>query len=198
MTRLLLALCLGGLCASPGLAAPYFGTPTHQEWKQIEAGEVVVTRRTLPGTRIIEFTAMGRVTAPIEKLVRYYVDPKSVLKFQDAIKDQRLLAQEKTRARVHYLIGLPWPLGDREFTIETWVVPENNAVEWKMLAGNIRENQGSYAMAPIDARNTLVTYQARVDINTWVPPFLISWVQGGMIPKVIVKAREELEPAAAL
>lgn len=188
-----LVLTLSVLWAPPTLAAPFFGTPAPHDLKQIEAGKIVLARRTLPGTRIIEFTAMGKVKAPVDRLVRFYLEPASVLKYQDAITDQQVLVREPSRARVHYLVGLPWPLGEREFTIEVWEDSGHSAVEWKMLSGNIRENQGSYAMTPLDARNTLVTYQARVDINTWVPPVLIGWVQGGMIPKVILKAREELE-----
>ncbi len=193
LSILLLAVAAMTTSVRPAHATPYRATPSPEEWRRIHAGEVLSSHRILPGSSVIEFTAIGQVKAPAENLLAFYFEPTTLRRFQSAIREHRVISSQFQRMQVRYDVGLPWPLGSRNFTLDIHSVPTEQAVEWRLLEGNVKENRGSYAVTPMTNGQSLVTYRIQADLDTWLPPFLIAWVQGGMLPKVILEARQELE-----
>lgn len=184
----------GQMALLPAVAAPFRANPVGDELKRVKSREILVTHQILPGTNVNSFTAVGVVNAPYEKTLRYYADPNNTKKFQTAIKKLDIIAKsEEYRRTAKYLIGLPWPLGDRNFTLDVWAVPEEKHIEWKLVEGDVKEFRGSYAVTPWGENQTLVSYQVETDLNTWVPPVILSWAQGRTIPNVITMARKDLE-----
>lgn len=56
------ALCIVAFMG-PVMAEPFFASPTDAEMARLEKGEIITTGRTLPGTSVNEFTAVGIVKA---------------------------------------------------------------------------------------------------------------------------------------
>lgn len=193
MRSALVLLTLALLSARPALAIPYWAEPSAEEWRRIRSGEVLRSHRVLPNSHTIEFTVLGQVKAPPERLLAFYFEPTTLRRFQNAVRSHQVVGAQPQRMQVRYDVGLPWPLGNRNFTLDLHARPDANVVRWSLVEGNVKENRGSYAVAPMPNGQTLVTYRIQADLDTWVPPFLIAWVQGGMLPKVILEARRELE-----
>lgn len=178
--------------AFPALALDSLPEPSPEELRRVLNDEVVVSHQQVPGSRAIAFTAFGRVSASPERLARYYYDPQTLRKFQTAVRRVEVVAMQPRSMQVRYEVGLPWPLGDRHFVLALRHSPLDHVVSWDLVRGNVKENRGFYAMTPLSDGSTLVRYRIQADLDTWVPPFLLAWVQSGMIPRVITEARREV------
>ena len=178
----------------PSMAEPFFASPTDAEMARLEKGEIITTSRTLPGTSVNEFTAMGIVKANWEDILEYYADVQNTRKFQNAITKIDVIQENRAEMwrRAHYDLSLPWPIGQREFNLYLSANRDRRFIEWKLERGNVKEQRGSYSTKELGAKKTLVSYRVAADLDTWLPAWLINFIQAGTVPHVIEQARKDV------
>ncbi len=187
------ALCIVAFMG-PVMAEPFFASPTDAEMARLEKGEIITTGRTLPGTSVNEFTAVGIVKANWEDILEYYADVQNTRKFQNAITKIDVIQENRAEMwrRAHYDLSLPWPIGQREFNLYLSANRDRRFIEWKFERGNIKEQRGSYATKELGSKKTLVSYRVAADLDTWLPAWIINFIQAGTIPHVIEQARKDV------
>ncbi|MEB3188007.1 MAG: SRPBCC family protein [bacterium] len=187
------AACVMGL-VGPGMAEPFFASPSDAEMARLDKGEIITTSRTLPNSSVNEFTAMGIVNANWEDILEYYADVQNTRKFQNAIKKIDVVQENRAEMwrRAHYDLSLPWPIGQREFNLYLFANRDRRFIEWKLERGNVKEQRGSYATRELGAKKTLVSYRVAADLDTWLPAWLINFIQSGTVPHVIEQARKDV------
>lgn len=184
---------LAGL-VSPVMAEPFFASPSDAEMVRLEKGEIITTSRTLPSSSVNEFTAMGIVNANWEDILEYYADVQNTRKFQNAIRKIDVIQENRAEMwrRAHYDLSLPWPIGQREFNLYLSANRDRRFIEWKLERGNVKEQRGSYSTKELGAKKTLVSYRVAADLDTWLPAWLINFIQAGTVPHVIEQARKDV------
>ena len=107
--------------------------------------------------------------------------------------------------RLSYDLQLPWPVGARKFVLDLEGQGEAGKwgdIYWSKNSGgdcncgaDIDEMMGSYVVTPYPPnRNwSLVRYWVKANMNTWIPGWLVGFVQGRTIPHVVSQARADLE-----
>ncbi|MBM3266007.1 MAG: hypothetical protein FJZ01_00025 [Candidatus Sericytochromatia bacterium] len=184
------------------------------EWDTVKAGGITV-RHSNKG-QVNDFFSAGYVKASVDDVFWYYEDHNNTPKYQNAIKrisvEEDLTPKRGNAAgeqggyrRLKYEMVLPWPIGTRNFVLD--LEGQGEAGKWGDIfwskntggdcdcAADVDEMQGSYVMTPYpDNRKwTLVRYWVRGDMRTWIPGWLVGFIQGRTIPNVIAQARKDLE-----
>ena len=179
---------------APVKAEPYFAAPSDADIARLEKGEILTTSRTLPNSSVNEFTAMGLVNANWLDILEYYADVQNTRKFQNAITRIDVIQENRAEMwrRAHYDLSLPWPIGQREFNLYLSANRDRRFIEWKFERGNIKEQRGSYATKELGPKKTLVSYRVAADLDTWLPAWLINFIQAGTVPHVIEQARKDV------
>lgn len=211
------ALLAVSLVAPAAMSAPrkdVRGKPTKfdltaSEWEKVKAGGITV--RHVNHGQANEFFSAGYVKAPIDEVFWYYEDHNNTPKYQNAIKKIDVEEDKSPKRgggstadilggyrRLQYHLSLPFPIGWRRFVLDL----EGNGtpgkygdIWWSYNSGDINEMLGSYVVTPYPHNKdwSLVRYWVKADMNTWIPGWLIGFVQGGTIPHVIAQARKDLE-----
>lgn len=201
---------------APGAMAvdrkPVRGKPTKfdlsaSEWAEVKAG--AITKRHVSHGQANEFFSAGYVKAPVDEVFWYYEDHTNTPKYQNAIKKIDVEEDKSPKRgapgdvrggyrRLQYHLSLPFPIGWRHFVLDL----EGNGepgkygdIWWSYNSGDINEMLGSYVITqyPDNKNWSLVRYWVKADMNTWIPGWLIGFVQGGTIPHVIAQGRKDLE-----
>lgn len=181
---------------------------TASEWEKVKAGGITV--RHVNNGQTNEFFSAGYVKAPVDEVFWYYEDHNNTPKYQNSIKKIEVEEDKSPKRtavgndvmggyrRLQYHLSLPFPIGWRRFVLDL----EGNGqpgkfgdIWWSLNSGDINEMMGSYVVTPYPFNKdwTLVRYWVKADMNTWIPGWLIGFVQGGTIPHVVAQARKDLE-----
>ncbi len=89
-------------------------------------------------------------------------------------------------------ITLPWPIGRRDFEAKITGGIEENAggkiyrIDFEHVeeSGNIAMMQGNWRLQAYGDDKTIVTYDATIDFDTWVPAFLLARGTEQFLPKI--------------
>ncbi|MBM3269996.1 MAG: hypothetical protein FJZ01_20365 [Candidatus Sericytochromatia bacterium] len=185
------------------------------EWASIAKGEIVV--RHANRGQINEFFSAGYVKAAVDDVFWYYEDHTKTMRYQNAIRGVAVEEDNSPRRgsggqggyrRLRYDLQLPWPVGTRKFVLDLEGHGEAGGwgdIHWSKnesgdcgCAADIAEMMGSYVVTPYPPNRkwSLVRYWVKADMNTWIPGWLVGFVQGGTIPHVVAQARKDLESPA--
>ena len=207
-----LAITLVSPFASAVDRKPVRGKPTKfdlsaSEWEKVKDGGITVRHANHGQTN--EFFSAGYVKAPVDEVFWYYEDHNNTPKYQDSIKKIDVEEDKSPKRgapgdvrggyrRLVYHLSLPFPLGWRHFVLDlegTGEPGKNGDIWWSYNSGDIREMMGSYVITayPDNKNWSLVRYWVKADMNTWIPGWLIGFVQGGTIKNVVAQARKDLE-----
>lgn len=94
-------------------------------------------------------------------------------------------------------VTLPWPLGEQWSEDEVVLLRGKWTVNWYHVGGSIRENTGSWRLAP-DGPGTTVTYRNRFDPGVaLVPGWLVTWAVSQGIPRIVRDLRAHITGAGA-
>ena len=176
---------------------------TAAEQEKVDKGGIV-TRHERHGDSN-EFYAAGLIRANINKVFDYYRNHENTPKFQNSIKKivPIILDDESRYRQLKYTLQLPWPIGQRLFILDLAGAGKDgewgdiwwsyNKGEVDGFTGQITEMRGSYVMTAVNPKTTLLRYHVETDLDTWLPSWLIGFIQGGTVPNVIEQGRKELE-----
>ncbi|MBU6430439.1 MAG: hypothetical protein KGR26_15590 [Cyanobacteria bacterium REEB65] len=177
----------------PDAAQDFSLTPAEQA--TIAQGGITVRHRSIAGTSLNEFFSAGYVDAPVDQVLAFYEDYRNTPKFQDSIRKIERIGVWPDYQQIEYWIDLPFPIGRRNFVLDVsgeGIPGQRGAIWWRLEHGDIREMRGSYLTTAAGPDRTLVKYHLVADMNTWLPAWLVGFVQGGTIPNVIGAARRDL------
>ncbi len=185
---------------------------TADEWEKVNAGGITV--RHVNNGQVNDFFSAGYVKASVDDVFWYYEDHNNTPKYQNAIKrisveedltPKRGGSEQGGYRRLKYELVLPWPIGTRNFVLDLEGQGEPGKwgdIYWSKNGGgdcdcgaDVDEMMGSYVVTPYAANRkwTLVRYWVRGDMKTWIPGWLVGFIQGRTIPNVVAQARKELE-----
>lgn len=168
-----------------------------QDWSQVNSGGIIVHHRTLAGTQVNEFFSAGYVDAPVDEVFAFYQHYQNTPLYQDSVKRITQIASSGHYRQLDYQVQLPFPIGHRHFVLDlegAGVPGERGAIWWSYDHGDIRQMQGSYVVSAAGPDRTLVKYHILADMKTWIPSWLVGFVQGGTIPNVVEAARKDYRP----
>lgn len=138
---------------------------------------------------------VGVVDAPLDVVLDVVLDCDRTDAWFPKLVDTRVVpGDDADTPRCAGSTDLPWPMVDRTWTIEVgayqetegerqiWVVPF-----MYVGGGNLEEMYGGYHLRPHgpDGQQTEITYEAWVDLGTWIPAPLIAWATKRILPGVL-------------
>ncbi len=119
-------------------------------------------------------------------------DPKALIKY---LRQHRAEKMTGTTGYFFSLLNMPWPLVNRWYIIklEDFVTSGRWFQHWTMVMGNVKTNNGSWELVPLDKGRTLVTYTLFTDPGGSVPDFLINLGTNVTLPGVIEAVRKRVK-----
>jgi len=177
------------------------------DWKQTkDKNGIKVFRRDLPDSRLVSFSGVGMIDAPVDRLLSIIVDTSRTREWTtDKTHSELLWWIKEPIDYVQYdHIVMPWPVKDREFvsririninpqTYETRVTysPSDMHVEDR---GRVRGdlNGSYYILQPIDGgRKTLATGVVVADPKGNLPKWIINFYQRNWPYDLIMALRKQ-------
>ena len=112
-------------------------------------------------------------------------------KFIPRLKDCDMLGRIDDKEQVYFLFDLPFPMPDLWNIISLARFEPIHRFEWKMLKGNMKENEGSFQ---VDGERGGSVVHLRVHANPGhlLPKWLVSWGAKNFIPKVLKSIGDRL------
>ncbi len=156
-----------------------------------EPGDVAVRA---VGGETAKGEVVGVVDVPLERVLDIVMDCEGNADWFPQARDTVLVSEDDNVMICHGRTDLPWPMGDRSWTIEvgaypethkgveTWVVPFMHNGE-----GTVEEMFGGYHLQRWgkDGQQTLVTYEAWVDLGIWIPEPILNWATRRILPGIL-------------
>jgi hypothetical protein len=179
------------------------GTPAaDSEWKPLGTQDgVTVFRKEDPATGVYALKGTGTVDASVPRLLTVLRDLPRQKEWVDRLKDARFVRGTTPFERVIYTrFGLPWPIKDRDFVLETrttfdratnTVHYEAHSIEDPLLPvdkccvrGEVRYSRVTLALVD-DGKKTKIESEVLVDPKGGIPKWAVNLVQKSLPRKSI-------------
>lgn len=177
---LLLTLCLCTIAREVG---------AEDGWEPIYRQDgIEVHRRTVQGSRLLEFRGRGVIDAPAPRLLAVLRDAERRTEWTDRCVESRLIEQVSPRVQISYnRTSAPWPVKDRDVVLrgETQVDPAGRHVRIafhavtdprappRPQAVRMPALRGHWLFTPIDGgRRTHAEYQVLADPGGALPTWM--------------------------
>lgn len=143
---------------------------------------------------------VGIVDVPMDTVLAIVKDCEATPGWFPQLRDTKVVGESLAGELCSGATELPWPMADRTWTIEVGVYEETRdgvagwVVPFRYVSGGTLEQMyGGYHLQPWgpDGRQTLVTYEAWVDLGTWIPDSLIAMASKRILPGLIGGIEEE-------
>ena len=134
--RAIILLCLPLLLSADGNAS---------EWTlSIEKKGVVVHKREVPGSNLLEFRVRAQVNAPLLHILSVLQDLSSFKDWDPNFKELKILERKKdTECVYYYAVKAPWPLQDRDFVAYSKIT-----IDEKNRALRMNDRETTHPLAP--------------------------------------------------
>lgn len=175
--------------ALPVRAEDAFGPLTAVEQDRIDRAEIVVQVEKTPEA-LKSFRAVGRVKAPVD---RVYAAVTDFDHYADMfkLKEAHVVSRQGSRAWVHAVIGLPWPVGDRWVTNQTVLLSESTSFSYQRREGTILRYEGTVRVVSRGPGLSQVFYSAKGDPGiAFIPAWLLNQFQATLLPDSIQRIRD--------
>lgn len=119
-------------------------------------------------------------------------DPKELVQF---LKKHQVDKMTDTTAYFFSLLSVPWPATNRWYIIklEDFVTSGRWYQHWTYVMGNLKTNDGSWELIPLDNDRTLVTYTVFSDPGGMIPDWIINAGTNQTLPDVIRAVRKRVK-----
>jgi hypothetical protein len=190
-------LALAGLVAIGGLTLPADAAvpdPTNQPdlMARLLKGEVIsrITQKGL--VRSVE--VMGLLNHPAGTAFRVFTDYPRRPSIYNTTKKVEVRKADPRRPEIYYLMGFPWPVGDRWVLDSEHLEPENHHMVWHMLGGNVKSYAGEAQFYPVGNGKCVLSFVATADPNiAIVPDWLMAQFQKILLPAVVRSLRTYMD-----
>ena len=119
-------------------------------------------------------------------------DPKELVHF---LKKHRVDKMTGTTGYFFSLLNVPWPATNRWYIIklDDFVTSGRWYQHWSLVLGNLKTNDGSWELVPLDNNRTLVTYTVFSDPGGEIPDWIINIGTKQTLPGVIEALRKRVK-----
>ncbi len=177
------------------------GAFSADEWKQLEAGEVVTSEVRGESTTDSEQSrvrAAGIIRHPPERVWAVLTDFESRPGYMSNIEKIRIVRVEGNRAWIDEYLS--FFLVDVYFRVINTIEPERGSIAFvldKSVANDIAGTEGSWQLTPLaNGRETLLHYRTWVDTGRSLPQFVETFLLQRSLPHLISEVRGEVDARA--
>ena len=78
------------------------------------------------------------------------------------------------------------------YTLKLTCKRETTTVDWTMVSGDLKVNDGGWTLVPYGDGHTLARYNVHIETGFFVPSFMISKLTEGSLPEVIRAVRKRV------
>ena len=162
---------------------------------RLEAGEIVVEMRNVPGPP--SGTSTGLIGAPIDKVWTIMTDFGSYSRYYTGIPRSQMRRRLGRSVQAHFIIEFPWPMPNRWLIQEFDLYPEQHTVTWKRLDGTVKRFDGAFKFTAWGRDRTLMQYVAVIDPGfSLMPSWLLSYFTAQSLPGVVSGPRDYMQRMA--
>jgi uncharacterized protein YndB with AHSA1/START domain len=174
--------------------------PPDESWELVRSsGRVNLYERPIDGGELDEAFAQTTVDAPPARVLKVLQDYATFPEWSPYTEETRLIRHEGDSDLVFQRMDLPWPVGNRYYTIrflKTELPGGGIRLEWDLAAPADRvecdcgvetpRNHGAWTLEPLgDGGRTLVSCQALTDPGGRLPKWAFRMANGRIFPKLL-------------
>ncbi len=177
-----------------GIAIGIVDAPPQKVWKVVHENNDFVSF--MPRTLDSVLVDPGCIAqAKAMKLDYDTGDPKQLIAF---LKKHRVDAFTGTTCYFFSRVDVPWPATNRWYLLklDDTVTPGRWYESWSLILGNLKSNDGSWDLRPLDNDRTLVTYKVFSDPGGMIPDWIINIGTNQTLPEVIKAVRKRVKEEA--
>ena len=142
------------------------------QWKQVDAGEVLVSMQRKEGSNTGDVTVIGMIDQPLPRVWATMTNPDIMKTIYPGILRAEVRARTGRYEDHYVLLDYPWPLEDRWSVNRTKVHAAVKGYSWFRVEGTVKENKGYWRLFERNNR-TVLYYQVRFNPGLAVVP---DWV----------------------
>jgi ribosome-associated toxin RatA of RatAB toxin-antitoxin module len=179
------ACCLLAGLPGPALSADW--ALSDIQLKQLQAGGVIAEGDIAPDRMAADVRAAIQVSAPPEAVFRTLTDCSSALRFVPHLKRCAVIdtAPDGSWQEVEQRIDYGW-LAPRADYVFRATYEKFSRIRFAHLRGDFRVNEGAWEFIPVDeGRSTVVTYQARLVPDFYVPRWMMRSMMKRDLPELM-------------
>ena len=133
-------------------------------------------------------TALGVVQAPVEAVWDAVTDYDGYVEFMPQVVESRVDRVEDGAVTVTNVLKI---LVKRiRYTIRLELDRARHRVEWRQLEGDLKANEGSWALEPFGDGRTLATYSVRIEVGFLVPQGVVDRLTRGSFGQLFQAIRD--------
>lgn len=131
--------------------------------------------------------------APIEIVFEVVADFASYPSFVPAVKKAKILSKRSNKLKVHFEMELLQPI---QYTLEFESHPPHE-LRWKLIEGDfLKDNSGAWQLLPKGKNKTEMTYSMNLELNVWMPSFILTSLVEKEFPHMLTNFQKEAERRA--
>jgi uncharacterized membrane protein len=148
------------------------------------SGTVIDVRR---AGDALEIELEATLDAPIGQVERVLMEVQYWPDWIPHLRRAKTLEADRRHVVLTTEIDLPWPVSDVNETVRIERRRTRNGVElsWRHVRGDLVKNEGRWTLVRVGRDQTFVRYEALVQLDTWVPTFMLKNAQEKEAPWVI-------------
>jgi uncharacterized membrane protein len=135
------------------------------------------------------------VNAPVSQVERVLMEVQYWPDWIPHLRKAKTLEVDRRHIVLATEIDLPWPVSDINETVVLERRRLKNGIElaWRHLRGDLVKNEGRWTLLRQGRSQTFVRYEALVQLDTWVPMFMLKNAQEKEAPWVIDGLRKRAQ-----
>jgi hypothetical protein len=174
--------------ALPAAAAVPDPTGNAEMMARLRRGEVISRINQKGAVRSVE--VMGMLNHPAATAFRVFTDYPRRPYIYPTTKKVEVRKPDPRKPQVYFLMGFPWPVGDRWVVDSEHLDPDNQHMTWQMLEGNVNTYAGEAQFYPVGNNKCVLSFSAMSDPNiSVIPDWLMAHAQRLLLPAVVRSLR---------
>jgi hypothetical protein len=178
--------------AMPAVAAVQDPTGQAETMARLRRGEVISRIAQKGQVRSVE--VMGMLNHPAGTAFRVFTDYPRRPSIYTTTKRVEVRKPDARRPQVYFLMGFPWPVGDRWVLDSEQLDPDNYHMTWQMVDGNVKSYSGEAQFYPVGGNKCVLSFSATSDPNiAIIPDWLMTHAQRLLLPAVVRSLRTYMD-----
>jgi len=135
----------------------------------------------------VEIELETTVDAPLKQVERVLMEVQYWPDWIPHLRSARTLEADDRHILLATEIDLPWPVSDVKETVrlERRRIKGGVELSWRHVRGDLVKNEGRWTLVRAGRDQTFVRYEAVVQLDTWVPMFMLKNAEQKEAPWVI-------------
>lgn len=174
-----------------GVAIGIVNAPPERVWKVIHENNDFT--HFMP--RMLESILISPSVLPEAESLKFDHDTGDPKQLISLLKKHRVPGFTGTTGYFFAVLSVPWPATNRWYILklEDVVTSDRWFQHWSMVMGNLKTNDGSWELTPLDNGRTLATYTVFADPGGLIPDWIINLGTTQTLPDVIRSLRKRVK-----